>query len=73
MKSFKQVIVEVKREYDISDWSEDGIDDIQQELDGAGAKHGKNKDYYINYKGKTVMFCFYTDKYKKIEKAYFKK
>ena len=41
MKSFKQVIVEVKREYDISDWPEDGIDDIQQELDGGGAKHEK--------------------------------
>lgn len=71
MKSFKQVLTEVKREYDISDWEEDGIDDIVGELESAGAKF--KKDYDIKHKGRKVLFCFYTDKFKSIEKTYFKK
>ena len=77
MKTFKEATMEkdqidelVNRAYDISDWPEDGIDDIEQELRKARAK--VNKDYEIRYKkGKHTHIVFKSNKAKSIEKAFF--
>ena len=63
MKTIKEL--REAKTYDISDWGEDGIDDlINMEFTMAGLKGGK--DYEIKYKGNKVTLIM---KNKKAEKA----
>jgi len=70
MKTYRELTEAFKSmKHDISDWPEDGIDDIMNEFDAIGAKDGK--DYKIEYKGDKVAILFKTKKVEEIMNAFF--
>jgi hypothetical protein len=76
MKTFKEIKQQIDEafkvmKHDISDWSEDGIDDIMNELQSVGAKDGK--DYKFEYKGNKAAIIFKTKKVEEIMNAFFHK
>ena len=65
-----ETLAEKVSKYDISDWPEDGIDDLQNEFEMANAR--EKKDYEIVSKGNKTWVLFKSNKVSEIEKAYFK-
>jgi hypothetical protein len=70
MKTYRELTEAFKSmKHDISDWPEDGIDDIMNEFDAIGAKDGK--DYKFEYKGNKTAILFKTKKVEEIMNAFF--